>query len=87
MNELQSGTVPEPVELATTELDIVAGGRAVAFVKQPNKARVSIGNNDTITTGTGNVSIGTDNMVFITQSNTNSGNVPAMSTSPATVAA
>ena len=74
MDELQSGALPEPVELTNSELDIVAGG-AVGFVKQSNRAFVAIGNDNSITTRRGGVSAGTDNTVMISQTNHNSGNV------------
>ena len=81
MSELKSATLPEPVELTDIQLDMVAGGQALGFVKQSNKARVSIGNDDTVTNGgSGSVSVGTGNTVTISQSNTNSGAVAATET-------
>ena len=80
MKELESGVLPEPVELSHGQLDLVAGGQANAFVKQRNKAHVSIGNGNTATTGSGDVYVGTGNVVTIDQSNTNSGDVTATDT-------
>ncbi len=60
MSELKN-----PVELTTSELDIVAGGRATAFVKQSNSARVAIGNGNSVTNGSGDVAIGDANWVSI----------------------
>ncbi len=83
MKEPKLGALPEPVVLTDSQLSFVAGGQATGFVKQRNRARVSIGNNNSVTNGgTGDVVIGTGNMVFITQSNTNSGNVTATSGTP-----
>lgn len=75
MNERRSGSLPEPLELAGSELDSVAGGRAGTFVKQPNRVHVSIGNHNSVSNSDGDVYIGTGDMVFITQSNTNSGGI------------
>jgi hypothetical protein len=82
LKELKPGALSEPVELTDSQLDIVAGGQATGLVKQRNKARVSIGNGNSATTGSGDLSIGTGNMVMITQSNTNSGNVTATTGTP-----
>ena len=84
MKELKSGNLSEPVELTDSQLGMVAGGQATGFVKQSNKARISIGNNDKVTSSGGSVSVGTGNMVMITQSNTNSGNVTATHTTVST---
>jgi hypothetical protein len=80
MSELRSGICPEPVELNTSELDLVAGGQATAFVKQRNKAHISIGNNDSVTNTGGSVYAGNSNMAVNTQSNTNSGSAAATAT-------
>ena len=81
MSELKSDTLFEPVELTDSQLDMIAGGQATAFVKQRNRARVSIGNDDTVTNGgSGSVSVGSTDMAINTQSNTNSGSVTATHT-------
>ncbi len=85
MKELKSGALPEPVELSDSQLDIVAGGQATAFVKQRNRAHVAIGNGNTASNSGGDVYIGDNNLVMITQSNTNSGNVTATSSPPPSV--
>jgi hypothetical protein len=78
LTEPKSGALPEPVGLTDSQLDVVAGGQATGFVKQRNKARVSIGNNASITnSGTGDVSVGTGNMVMITRSNSKIGSITA----------
>ena len=76
MSDLNSGNVPEPIELASDWLDSVSGGQAIAFVKQSNRGRISIGNHDTVT-GTGTVYVGTNNMAMSTQANSNTGTVTA----------
>jgi hypothetical protein len=83
LKELKSGMLPEPVELTGSQLDMVAAGQVTGFVKQSNRARVSIGNNDSVTSTGGSVSIGTGNMVMISQLNTNSGSVSAIATASA----
>ena len=50
MDELKSGTLPEPVELASGELAFVAGGQPISFVNQLNDARVFIGKYDKVVT-------------------------------------
>jgi hypothetical protein len=85
LTQPKSGALPEPVELTDNQLNFVAGGQATGFVKQRNRAHVSIGNNSSVNnSGSGDVVIGTGNMVMITQSNTNSGNVTATSGTPVT---
>jgi hypothetical protein len=82
LSEQNSGTLPEPVELTRSELEIVAGGKPIAFVKQPNKAYVSMGNDNWVRNRGGDVNIGSDNMVWITQTSTNSPNAMATGTTP-----
>ena len=82
MKELKSDALPEPLELTDGQLNFVAGGQATGFVKQRNSARVSIGNNNSVSNGSGDVAIGTSNMVMITQSNSNTGNVTATEGTP-----
>jgi hypothetical protein len=48
VDERNSGASPEPIELTSSELDMVIGGRAMAFVKESVNARVSGGNDYTI---------------------------------------
>jgi hypothetical protein len=62
----------DPIELTESELDLVAGGNAIV---QKNHAHVAIGNGNTVTNGSGDVYIGTDNSVSISQSNSNTGSV------------
>ena len=80
MKEPKSGTLSEPVELIDSQLDMVAGGQATAFVKQRNRAHLSIGNNDKVINTGGSVYVGSGNVVTSDQSNTNSGAVTATHT-------
>jgi hypothetical protein len=67
----------DPIELTESELDLVAGGSIHHSIVQSNRARVSIGNGNSVTTGSGGstVDIGNSDSVSISQSNTNSGSV------------
>ena len=80
MTERKSETLREPVQLTNSQLGMVAGGQATGFVKQSNKARVSIGNGDSVTNTGGSVSVGSSNVVTIDQSNSNTGSVTATHT-------
>jgi hypothetical protein len=87
LKERKPGTLSEPVELTDSQLDMVAGGQATAFVTQRNKAHIFIGNNGSVTNTGGSVYIGSGNVVTSDQSNGNSGNFTATETLPATASA
>jgi hypothetical protein len=82
LSEQNLESLPQPVELTGSELDLVAGGKRIASAQQSNKAIVSTGDDNAVKNRGGDVNIGTDNMVFITQSSANSPNVMATGTSP-----
>jgi hypothetical protein len=69
----------KPIELTESELDMVSGGnRGIHHsIVQANSARVSIGNGNYVTTGSGGstVDIGDNDSVYVDQSNSNSGSV------------
>jgi hypothetical protein len=58
LQELKSGILPEPVELTTRELEIVAGGKSIAFVKQTTEARANSGKYATVVMALASVTAG-----------------------------
>ena len=67
LKDLKLGTLPDPVELSDSQLDMVAGGRAHGFVKKRNSAAPDpIGNGGTanVTSSGGSASVGTDNIAM-----------------------